>query len=112
VAGVPEEIAFETKPEIALEQIRRAVEWQIPPGVVLADASYVNSTHFRQALAELDLLYVVGVESSTTVWSRDDNPCRRRENQVAGRPQTPAAQCGSPARVGEASGILRGGGRY
>src|SRR6185436_6807278 len=34
--GVPEEIAFQTKPEIALEQMRQAVEQKVPVGVVLA----------------------------------------------------------------------------
>jgi SRSO17 transposase len=37
-AGVPEEITFQSKPEIAIEQIRRAVEQKVPVGVVLADA--------------------------------------------------------------------------
>ena len=37
--GVPEEIQFQTKPRIALDQIRHAVEQDIPRGVVLADAA-------------------------------------------------------------------------
>ena len=45
--GVPEEIQFQTKPEIALEQIRRARQRGIPQGVVLADAGYGNDTEFR-----------------------------------------------------------------
>ena len=36
--GVPESLPFQTKPEIALEQIRRARERGIPQGVVLSDA--------------------------------------------------------------------------
>jgi len=36
--GVPDSIQFQTKPEIALDQIRRARERGIPQGVVLADA--------------------------------------------------------------------------
>src|SRR5881392_819602 len=35
-AGVPEGVEFKTKPEIALAQIRQAVEQKLPPGVVLA----------------------------------------------------------------------------
>ena len=34
-AGVPEEVRFRTKPEIALDQIRAALEAGAPPGVVL-----------------------------------------------------------------------------
>src|SRR5438309_5385890 len=45
-AGVPEGVEFKTKPEIALAQIRQAVEQKLPPGVVLADAGYGNGTPF------------------------------------------------------------------
>jgi SRSO17 transposase len=38
-AGVPEEIAFATKPALALQQIRWAVEREIPQAPVLADAA-------------------------------------------------------------------------
>jgi SRSO17 transposase len=73
-AGVPEEMQFATKPEIALQQIRQTVEQNVPTGVVLADAGYGNSTSFRQAITELRLLYTVGVESSTTVWEPGQQP--------------------------------------
>src|SRR5437016_8902513 len=46
-AGVPKEVAFQTKPEIALEQIRQAMKRQVPVGVVLADAGYGKGTQFR-----------------------------------------------------------------
>ena len=39
-AGIPPEIGFQTKPKIAIEQIRQAMEQQVPVGVVLADAGY------------------------------------------------------------------------
>src|SRR5713226_9531013 len=39
-AHVPEAIAFKTKPQIALEQIRKACAAGVPRGVVLMDASY------------------------------------------------------------------------
>src|ERR1700716_1854395 len=46
-AGVPDDIGFKTKPEIALEQIRWAHEAGLPPGVVLMDAGYGASTELR-----------------------------------------------------------------
>jgi len=39
-AGVPRSLAFRTKPQIALEQIRCALAEGLPPGVVLGDAAY------------------------------------------------------------------------
>jgi SRSO17 transposase len=54
-AEVPEEVEFQTKPEIALDQIRAAVEAQVPGGVVLADAAYGINTEFRDGLSHLEL---------------------------------------------------------
>jgi SRSO17 transposase len=46
---VPEEARFQTKPEIALDQIRAAAAAQVPRGVVLADAAYrAKSSGHRQ----------------------------------------------------------------
>jgi SRSO17 transposase len=73
-AGVPEEIAFQTKPEIALEQIRHAMERQVPVGVILADAGYGKGTQFRTALTQLGLQYIVGIESNATVWEPGQQP--------------------------------------
>jgi SRSO17 transposase len=73
-AGVPEGTAFQTKPEIALEQIRQAMELQVPAGVVLADAGYGKGTQFRTDLTELGLPYVVGIESNATVWEPGRQP--------------------------------------
>ena len=73
-AGVPEGVEFQTKPEIALQQIRKAVEQEIAVGVVLADAGYGNGTPFRTALTQLGLTYMVGIESSTTVWEPGQQP--------------------------------------
>src|SRR5580700_4169627 len=41
-AKIPETIAFQTKPEIALEQIKAARTAGLPQGVVLMDAGYGN----------------------------------------------------------------------
>ena len=67
-AGVPKEISFQTKPEIALAQIRSLVNEDVPRGVVLADAAYGNNSGFREGLVSLGLSYAVGIQSSTTLW--------------------------------------------
>jgi SRSO17 transposase len=73
-AKVPKEIAFQTKPQIALDQIRQAIEQQVPVGVVLADAGYGKGTQFRTDLTQLGLQYAVGIESSVTVWKPGQQP--------------------------------------
>ena len=67
-AGVPADAAFQTKPAIALDQIRVAVAADLPRGLVLSDAGYGNDTSFRDEVSALGLLYAVGILSSTTVW--------------------------------------------
>src|SRR6202521_3396748 len=58
-AGVPAEIRFQTKLEIALEQIRAALADGVPRAPVLGDPAYGNDTEFRSKLAELELSYVL-----------------------------------------------------
>jgi SRSO17 transposase len=72
--GVPDATQFQTKPEIALDQIRRARERGIPQGVVLADAGYGTDTSFRTGLTKLEIAYAVGIQSTTTVWKPGEEP--------------------------------------
>jgi SRSO17 transposase len=83
---VPEEVEFQTKPEIALDQIRTAVAAKLDCGVILADAAYGINTDFRDGLTELGLHYVVGVQSSMTVWEPGKQPLPARPRGKIGRP--------------------------
>jgi SRSO17 transposase len=85
-AGVPEEIIFQTKPEIALDQIRSLVNEDVPRGVVLADAAYGNDNGFREGLVALDLFYAVGIQSSTTLWPPGVVPLPPQPKGKMGRP--------------------------
>jgi SRSO17 transposase len=51
--GIPPEIDFQNKPEIALQQIRAALDRELPKAPVLADAAYGNDTEFRERVTEL-----------------------------------------------------------
>ena len=84
--GVPEQIAFQTKPQIALEQIREAVQAGVSRGMVLADAAYGNDGQFRGGLTKLGLQYVVGVQSSMTVWEPGVEPLPAKPWNGQGRP--------------------------
>lgn len=85
-AGVPDDIAFATKPEIALAQVREAIAAGVPPGVVLADAAYGDETGFRESLTELGMLYAVGIRSATTVWPPGVLPLPAKPASGSGRP--------------------------
>jgi SRSO17 transposase len=67
-AGVPEEIVFKTKPQIALEQIRWACESGLPGGnMVLLDAGYGHDSKLRDGITELKRAYVAGIQPQTLV---------------------------------------------
>ena len=85
-AGIPEEISFATKPTIALQQIRQAIEDEVTPAPVLADAAYGNDSQFREGLTELGLEYVVGVQGSATVWRPGEAPLPAKRWKGWGRP--------------------------
>src|SRR5260370_36321238 len=44
--GIPPAVSFQTKPAIALAQIRQAVQQGVPRAPVLADSAYGNETQF------------------------------------------------------------------
>src|SRR5882757_3328295 len=60
-ARVPKAITFKTKPEIALEQIRKAYAAGVPRGAVLIDASYGSNSALRTGISALGLKYVAAI---------------------------------------------------
>lgn len=95
-AKVPASIAFQSKPEIALEQITAVRDEGVEPGVVLADAGYGHSGPFRDGLAALGLDYIVGVQGDATVWPEGQAPAARRK---PGRPPKGAEQGALPRQI-------------
>ena len=87
-AGVPEDVAFKTKPQVALDQIRAARAEGVPEGVILADAGYGTNTAFRTALTRMSLTYVVGVQSSVRLWPPRSAPLPPKAWSGQERPPT------------------------
>jgi SRSO17 transposase len=83
-ARIPDDVAFKTKPELALDMIRRAIADDIPRGVVLADSAYGSSRDFRSGVRSLGLHYAVGVNPETVV-VLFDKLGRRRADPVSVR---------------------------
>lgn len=73
-AGIPAAIRFQSKPEIALEQIKAALAEGIAPGVALMDADYGRDGNLRRELRALDLTYVAAIQSSPMVWRPGTGP--------------------------------------
>jgi len=87
-AGVPEDIGFKTKHEIALDQLRFACAAGLPRGVVLMDAGYGNNGDLRADITALELPYVAGILSTTTVWAPGKAPLPPKKWSGRGRPPT------------------------
>lgn len=67
-AGIPEEIVFRKKWELALEIIDQIRAWGMPDQVVLADAGYGDATELREGLEQRGLAYAVGITPQVGVW--------------------------------------------
>ena len=63
-ANVPEDLAFQTKPEIALDLVRRARAWGVPFRFVVADSGYGDNRGFLEGLEEQQGFYVCAVGST------------------------------------------------
>jgi SRSO17 transposase len=85
-AGVPEELRFATKTQIALAQLRTLLAEGAPHHCVLADAGYGVDTAFRQALSDMGLAYAVGVTSAVVVWPPGVEPLPPKPYSGTGRP--------------------------
>ena len=85
-AGVPDEVGFASKPEIALWQIRAALEAGLPRGPAVMDAGYGADTKLRDALTALGVVYVAGILPHTTVWPAGSGPLPPKAWSGRGRP--------------------------
>jgi SRSO17 transposase len=85
-AGVPAEVGFATKTEIALTQLEALLADGAPRHCVLADAGYGVDAAFRRRLDELGLPYVVGITSSVVVWPPGIEPLPPKRYRGTGRP--------------------------
>jgi SRSO17 transposase len=66
-AGVPDQIDFQTKPKIALDQLEWACAAGLPRGVVLMDQAYGTDAALRRGARELGLDYSAAVPARTLV---------------------------------------------
>ena len=96
-AKVPEDVAFATKPRIALEQLRLACEAALPRGVVLMDAGYGHDGRLRLGVTALGLSYVAGVRSDTLVFAPGHEPRPGHTRPKSGRRQRQVVSVGEVA---------------
>lgn len=112
-AGVPAEVRFQTKPQIALGQIQQAVQEEVPQGIVLADSVYGVDREFRIGRTQIAVLagseihdHGVGAGAAAVA-----TPATAGEgaasDAVAAGPAAPAVHGGGIGAGVAASGVAR-----
>src|SRR3712207_1940171 len=72
----------------SLGRLQQALAEGVPAGVVLGDAGYGDECDFRVGVAALELRYVLGLRSGTTVWPPGQAPSPPAPWSGRGRPPT------------------------
>lgn len=79
--GVPDDVVFKKKWEIALDLLDDALGWGLAPRIVLGDSAFGDATEFRDGLDERGCPYLVGISGERLSWppgSRPQKPVRKR----------------------------------
>ncbi len=82
-AEIPEDVVHESKPEIALRQLKRVKANGVPGQWVSADETYGGKPWWRNAVAEEGFWYVVEVPKNTQGWPQEPNGRRKAQTVEA-----------------------------
>ena len=77
-AGVPEEVTFATKPQVARRMLERAFEAGVPAAWVTADSVYGSDFTLRKELTERGQRSVLAVTSTQSLWVWEKGVPRQR----------------------------------
>jgi len=80
-AGVPEEVRFATKPELARQMLDRAFDASVPCAWVLGDTIYGKDRKLRVFLEQRKQPFVLGIPSNEPLWI--DGPNYRLTSELA-----------------------------
>ena len=127
-AGVPEQVAFRTKPQLARRMLERALESGVPFGWVTGDEVYGNDRNLRLWLERRDVPHVLAVRSNEKLWAETDRGWRpvradrlapgveetrlgaaQRGRRRQGTPGIRLGVGGDPAPEGAGQGVLAAG---
>jgi SRSO17 transposase len=87
-AGIPDDVVFKKKWEIALDLLDDALGWGLAPRIVLGDSAFGDATEFRDALDERGCPYLVGISGDHLTWPPGSRPHKPRRKSKTGRPPT------------------------
>ena len=83
-AGVPEEVRFRTKPQLAQEMLERAVEAGVPIRRVTGDEVYGSDRRLRLWLEGAGIPHVLAIKRNEKLWAMTDKgPWQVRADRMA-----------------------------
>jgi len=68
-AKIPEDVVFQTKPQLGVGLVTQAAGWAIDRAPVLGDAAYGENTHLRSELDSGGIEYVLSINPDTTIFA-------------------------------------------
>jgi SRSO17 transposase len=68
-AKIPQDVVFQTKPQLGVELVRQAAGWAIDRVPVLGDAAYGENTQLRSELDCSGIQYVLSINPDTTMFT-------------------------------------------
>lgn len=99
-AKIPDEIAFKTKPELGVELIERAADWEVPAAPLLGDSAYGENTDLRRRLDATGSEYVLAVSSQVAVFAAETTFEVPERKGKTGRPRTRPQPDQAPESIG------------
>ena len=70
-AKIPEDVVFETKPQLAVGLIERAAAWKVARAPVLGDEAYGKNTELRQRLDDAQIDYLLSLNADASLYDAD-----------------------------------------
>jgi SRSO17 transposase len=81
-AGVPDQVGFATKPELAAQMIGEAIVAGVPFGWVTGDEAYGQNPGLRSFLEERDIAYVMAIPCSFEVTTHGGKRGKKRVDEL------------------------------
>src|SRR5438034_4603323 len=98
-AKIPEQVVFQTKPQLASSLAEQAAGWKLPAAPILADCAYGDDTAFRTRLHTLEREYVLAVSAQISVYGPETSFAVPERNGNVGRRRSVARPDRKPESV-------------
>ena len=83
-AGIPEDVGFQTKPQLAQDMLERAVESGVPFAWVAGDEVYGSDRNLRLWLEREGIAHVLAIKSNEKLWAlTEKGPLQVRADRLA-----------------------------